>query len=132
MIGIDTNVLIRYIVQDDPVQAKLATHYIENNCSNENPGFINQLVLCEVVWVLKRAYGYDKSIILKVIRQILLTVEFSIENSESSWKALKEYELGSADFSDYIIGISNKENDCEYTITFDKIASQNPNFILLR
>jgi predicted nucleic-acid-binding protein len=132
MIGIDTNVLVRYIVQDDPAQAKVATHYIERNCTADSPGFINRIVLCEIVWILKRAYGYDKSIILNVIRQILLTAEFVTENSDVMWKALKEYESGQADFSDYIIGSSNLENGCECTVTFDKSVSANMDFILLK
>jgi len=132
MVGIDTNVLIRYIVQDDPIQAKLATRFIEHNCTTDTPGFINWIVLCEVVWVLKRAYGYNKPIIINVLRQILLTAEFNIENSDVMWKALKEFESGQADFSDYIIGNSNLENGCEYTITFDKSVSGNPNFLLLK
>jgi len=59
LIGLDTNVLIRYIVQDDEQQARLATDVIENQCSIENPAFINEITLCEIVWVLKRAYHYD-------------------------------------------------------------------------
>ena len=132
MIGIDTNVLIRYIVQDDPVQAKLATDFIENNLSNETPGFINQIVLCEIVWVLKQAYGYDKAVIVNVLRQIVMTAEFTIKNSDITWKALREYEKGNADFSDYIIGNSNIDDGCELTITFDKNASENLNFKLLK
>ena len=66
MIGLDTNVFIRYIVQYYEQQSQLATDVIENQCSVENPAFINEITLCEIVWVLKRAYRYDKSIILVV------------------------------------------------------------------
>lgn len=131
MIGIDTNVLIRYIVQDDPDQSKTASQYLEQNCTVDSPGFLNHLVLCEIVWVLKRAYKYDKVIIVEVLKKILMTAEFSIENSDLVWKAMKEYELGQADFSDYIIGLSNLQNNCEYTVSFDKSVADFPGFVIL-
>ena len=62
--GIDTNVLIRFIVQDDPEQSKRATDFLKNHCSEEAPGFISMVVMCEIVWVLRRAYGYSKSNII--------------------------------------------------------------------
>ncbi len=60
MTGIDTNVLVRYIVQDDPAQSALATTFIEKNCTAKKPGFINLIVLCELTWVLKRAYRAER------------------------------------------------------------------------
>ena len=78
MIGVDTNVLVRYIVQDDVEQSKIASRFIEGLISSSKPGFVNQIVLCELVWVLKRAYHYDKTII--ICRQHTLVVsESSIE-----------------------------------------------------
>ena len=56
MIGLDTNVFIRYIVQDDPEQARLASEIIENQCSVENPAFINEITLCEIIWEIGRAH----------------------------------------------------------------------------
>jgi predicted nucleic-acid-binding protein len=75
LIGLDTNVIIRYIVQDDEQQAKLATDLIESQCSSENPVFINEITLCEIVWVLKRAYGYEKTVIINILRQLLVSRE---------------------------------------------------------
>jgi predicted nucleic-acid-binding protein len=132
MIGLDTNILVRYIVQDDPLQSKHATEFVENHCSVSAPGFINLIVLCELVWVLGRAYGYKKEIITEVIKQILTTKEFMVENSENAWKALNEFLNGKADFSDYIIGYINKNVGCEFTITLDKLASQNKSFKFLK
>jgi len=57
MIGIDTNVLIRHLVQDDPGQSRAATHIMTKQCTRDDPGFINRIVLCEMVWVLESAYG---------------------------------------------------------------------------
>jgi predicted nucleic-acid-binding protein len=128
MIGIDTNVLVRYIVRDDPEQTRIATRFLEKHLTAGNPGFISQVVLCEIVWVLKRAYGYDKSVMLQVIKQILSTQEFKVEHAECAWQAVGDFEKGNADFSDYLIGSSNRLQGCEYTVTFDKEALTHPAF----
>ncbi len=132
MIGLDTNVLLRYIVQDDPIQSKCATEYIESHCSVSNAGFINLIVICEIVWVLKKAYGYNKEIIIDVIKRLLSTKEFIIENSDIVWQAVKEYSNGKAGLADFLIGCSNKNKGCGYTITFDKQSAQGENFRLLK
>ena len=131
MIGIDTNVLVRYIVQDDPRQSKIATNFMERKISVTNPGFINIIVLCELFWVLKRAYKYEKSIICSVIEKILQTKEIIVDHADIVWISLKEYQNGEADFSDYLITNYNCYSECGYTITFDRNASSAKNFKLL-
>lgn len=131
MIGLDTNVFIRYIVQDDEQQAQLATDVIENQCSVENPAFINEITLCEIVWVLKRAYHYDKSIILAVLKQLISGSEVYISSHVDAWEAYADYETGNADFSDYFIARINKKMGCPFTFSFDKKACQHENFKLL-
>lgn len=123
MIGLDTNVLIRYITQDDKDQAEIAGDIIEQNCTIYEPGYINQIVICEIVWVLRRAYGYEKKIVIRVIQKILQTSEMVVENSENVLKALDAYKNGKADYSDYLIAFSNGTAGCKYTITFDKRAA---------
>jgi len=122
MIGIDTNVLVRFIVQDDEKQAAIASEWIES-CSVETPGWISVIVLCETVWVLSRAYAYDKSTVQSVLQRIFLACELEVEQQEHAWSALRDFAQGSADFSDYLIVHMNKSAGCEYTITFDKKAS---------
>jgi predicted nucleic-acid-binding protein len=131
MIGIDTNILIRYITQDDEIQSELATKFIEKNCTGSKPGYINQIVICEIIWVLRRAYGYDKKIVIQVVEKLLRSSEIVVENSPNIWKALNEYENGNADFSDYLIALSNNNAGCDFTITFDKKASGNKLFKIL-
>ena len=87
MIGIDTNVLIRYIVQDDPRQAGAATRFVERACTAESPGFVGLIVLCECVWVLTSAYGYLRSDVSKVLAQILRVAQFRVENPQAVWRA---------------------------------------------
>lgn len=131
MIGLDTNVLVRYVVQDDPEQAAAAAGLIEGKCSAEDPGYISALVLAELVWVLGGAYGYDKSITLAVLRQVLVTAELTVEDPALAWRALTEFEQGPADFADYLIGQGNRARGCSRTYTFDRRAGRSPHFELL-
>jgi len=130
MIGIDTNVLVRYIVQDDERQAAIATKSIEA-CSLGTPGWVSAIVLCETIWVLSRAYGYEKAIIQTVLQRIFLASELVVEKQDQGWLALRDFALGHADFSDYLIAHMNQSAGCEYTITFDKKASNHRLFRLL-
>jgi predicted nucleic-acid-binding protein len=129
--GLDTNVLVRYIVQDDASQARLAEKHIEKNCTSDSPGRVNVIVLCELVWVLSRGYKYDRPIVGSVIRRILSSPELFVEEDDAVWHALKTYEKGSAGFADCLLGIINQRAGASPTITFDKKAAQEPFFELL-
>ncbi|RMG32672.1 MAG: PIN domain-containing protein [Methanobacteriota archaeon] len=129
--GIDTNVIIRYLVQDDPQQSAKVAAFLESHCTEEEPGHIPLIVLCEVVWVLRRAYQYPKSQIVKVLENLLHTAELSIENPEFAWDALRKYKTGNADFSDYLIGRINRHYGCHKTVTLDKTAGRTDDFLLL-
>lgn len=131
MIGLDTNVWIRYIVQDDKQQSKIATDLIEKTCSLSNPAFINEVTLCEIVWVLKRAYRYDKTIILTVLKRLFNINEVRVASLQEALQAYNDYESGNADFSDYFIARINQKFDCKYTFSFDKKACQSQFFKLL-
>lgn len=129
MKGIDTNVLVRYILQDDFKQSQLATDFIENKCSVEEPAFINGVVLCELVWVLESAYGYPGKSVAGVIEKILRIRQFRIHEPEIAWRALHGYSLsGGADFADCYIANLNMYYSCDYTMTFDKKAARSTGF----
>lgn len=129
--GIDTNILIRYIIQDMPEQSMKATKFLERHCTVDNPGHISLIVLCEIVWVLRKAYSYRKEDILNVLLMILSAAEFSFESPAIAWEAMRQYKNGVADFADYLIGELNKSNGCVATITFDKQMGKSSNFKLL-
>ena len=131
MIGLDTNVLIRYIVRDDPVQAGAATRLVESECTADNPGLINPIVLCELFWVLTRGYGYDRVTAARVIRRLLSVQELRIGGAELAWRALRGLEQGEADFADYLIGVSNQEGKALVTYTFDQKAAKSDLFRLV-
>lgn len=128
MIGLDTNVLIRYIVRDDVGQAGASTRLVESECTSENPGLINPIVLCELVWVLTRGYGYDRLTAARVIRRLLSVQELRVAGAESAWRALRHFEKGKADFADYLIGVSNQEGKASFTYTFDQRAAESDLF----
>jgi len=128
MKGIDTNVLVRYIVQDDLKQSRQASHFMENECTPESPAFINSIVVCEMVWVLESAYNYSRENIAKVIEQVLRTREFQIQEPEMLWQSLWGYKHTGADFADHYIASVNAHYGCEYTVTFDKKASKLKHF----
>ncbi|MEN8205531.1 MAG: type II toxin-antitoxin system VapC family toxin [Pseudomonadota bacterium] len=132
MIGLDTNVLIRYIVQDDPKQAGIATRLIESKCTADTPGYISFIVLVEVAWVLARAYGYSRDVISGVLQQVLSTAELVVENHTVAWLALSDYQNSSSNYSDCLIGRIHQENGCEVTVTFDKKAGRIDTFQLLK
>lgn len=111
--------LVRYLVQDDPEQAGLATQLIEGQCSRQSPGRISLVVLCELAWVLLGAYRYPKKSVVAALGQLLITAELEVENEEAARLSLDAYRNGAADFADYVIGYSNKKAGCDVTYTFD-------------
>ena len=131
MIGLDTNVVIRYLVQDDKKQSAAATRFIEKSLTTDVPGYINHITLCEIVWVLQRCYDVTKQQLRDIIEGLLTTKQFIVENVEVAWKALRAYDANRADFCDALIGQANIHSGCEHTVTFDKKAASLPGFDLL-
>ena len=129
MIGLDTNILVRYLAQDDEKQSAIVTKLIENEYDIEGFCFINHIVLCELIWVLQRSYRVKKPQIIEIIKLLLHTTQFTFQSPDIVWKALKSYRNGSADFSDYLTSVINKAQGCEYTLSFDKKALKGENFI---
>jgi predicted nucleic-acid-binding protein len=124
MIGIDTNVLMRYIAQDDKVQSPRATAFIEKECSTTAPGFVGLVVLAEVVWVSESLYGAARQEISDIVRRILSIKQLIVQDAETAWKALRLFESGKADFADCLVASSAFAAGCESVATFDKQAAQ--------
>jgi predicted nucleic-acid-binding protein len=130
MTGIDTNVLVRYLVQDDAEQATRATYFITNECSTDDTGLINRIVLCELVWVLETAYEYPRSAVAMALEKILRTAQFTVEDHQEAWLAFRDYQNG-ADFADALIAAINRRFGCGVTVTFDRRASRQAGFAAL-
>lgn len=131
MVGIDTNILVRYLTQDDTEQARHVSLLLEKYEGQKQCIYINNIVLCELIWVLERGYKYSKQQISLAIRTLLSTQEFVFEHLEASWLALEVYEKNNADFSDALIGEVNKFRGCNTTVTLDIAASKLTTFNLL-
>lgn len=128
MIGLDTNVVIRYLVQDEPIQSNKANHIIEKVVADGEILFISQITLCEIVWVLERCYSISKKERIDVINQLLQTPNIRIESDAVARQALQDFEYcDGVDFSDCIIGRQNSSNNCTFTYTFDKKAAKKLN-----
>lgn len=128
MNAIDTNVLVRIIIQDDEQQTEKALEYVKKN----NEVFINHVVLCEFSWVCMACYGLKKVELIRALDNILRTENFIIEASEIVWAALHEYKLVSADFSDCLIGACAHHRGYLRVGTFDKKASKSQFFELIK
>jgi predicted nucleic-acid-binding protein len=130
MIGLDTNVLVRYIMQDDAKQAPLATRLVES-LSAEAPGFVPLVAVVELAWVLSSAYDLKREQLVQAFEGLLRTKELVIERAEVVWKALRAFQSANADFADCLIARSAASAGCEKTMTFDRGAAKNAGMMLL-
>ncbi len=116
MIAVDTNILVRHLMADDPVQTALATEFLENRLSRQNPGLVSVIVLCELSWTLKRVYGRSDDDILLVIRELLATPTLVVEHAELVGRAI----ASTVSFADALIHLVGAASGCSGTITFDR------------
>jgi len=131
LIALDTNVLVRYLVQDDPKQARTATRFIERNCTDDKPCFIGHIVLCELAWVLESAYDQNREQIAHIIEELLQVGQLDVQQPEVVWRALKDCKNSNAGFPDHVLARVNQSAGCYCTVTFDKKASKQPAFKFL-
>jgi predicted nucleic-acid-binding protein len=122
VIGLDTNVIVRYLTQDDPEQATAAVQVVES-LRADSPGFLSLIVFVEVVWVLESGYRFKKKEIEQVLETLLRSKELLVERAEIVWQALRKFRASRADFADCLIELSGHAADCECTVTFDKNAA---------
>jgi predicted nucleic-acid-binding protein len=128
MIGLDTNVLVRYLTQDDPAQSKKVNALVSDAMTHRRRLHLDGIVLCELVWVLRGAYKLDKSIVVDALDRILDSAQFSIDDRDAAAHALAAYRAESGDFSDYLLGYRNHKAGCDRTVTFDRSLKKSPLF----
>jgi len=129
--GLDTNVLVRYLTQDDLRQAVAAAKEIEGAGSRGELLVVQPLVLCELAWVLESAYGIGRKELADVFERILRTAQFEIPAKDIVWRSLADYRAGRGDFSDHLLGRLNEEAGAPVTITFDKALKGTTRFHVL-
>lgn len=123
MTGLDTNVLVRYVMQDDPRQSARATRLVES-LTPEAPGFVPLVALVELVWVLGGSYGLARSQIASVLEALLRSKELVIDRADIVAQALQRFAGGGADFADALIERTASAAGCATTMTFDPGAAK--------
>ena len=132
MIGLDTNVVVRYLAQDDARQAAIATRLIEGSLSADVRGFISIVTLAEIVWVMSSNYGASRASVAEIVEGLLTAPQLMMERADVLWRALKAYRESEADFSDAVIVELGSDAGCSKTVTFDRQAGALPGFEALR
>ena len=130
MVGLDTNVLVRYIAQDEPKQAAQAARLIESLSAAE-PGFVASIVLVEAMWVMEDVYSATRERLADIVETLLETETLVVESAEQAWRALALFRKGKADFADCLISRTCLAGGCTVTWTFDKAAARDGGMKLL-
>jgi predicted nucleic-acid-binding protein len=128
MQGLDTNVVVRYVTQDDEEQFRRADALFTAAASSGNKLYINAIVLCELVWVLRGAYKQPRERIAAVLSALLETPEVVVEDADLARHALADWQDGRQDFADCFIGRRNERSGCKTTLTFDKSLAKSALF----
>lgn len=131
MIGLDTNVICRYLLGDDPAQTRKATQVIEGGRKRGVPCFLSKITLCEMVWVFETCTSMDRPAIVRTLDGLLHSDGLELEDRSMVRRALNLFGSGKADFADYLIGESNVAEGCEKTVTFDTGLEGAPGFEVL-
>jgi predicted nucleic-acid-binding protein len=129
MIGLDTNILVRYVTQDDPVQSRIASDVFERRISKANPGFVSVVVMAELAWVLDRAYGFTPAEIASVLERLLQLEVLEVERAPAGFIAMIAVRDGTGSFADALIAELATQAGCAHTLTFDRQALRINGFV---
>ena len=131
MIGVDTNVLLRALIHDDAAQGRRVALLAERVAAVDENLFVDDVVLCEVVWTLRTGYKLSRERIAEIVDDVLETELFAFEDRNLLREALHAYRTGPGDFADYLIGLRNARAGCDHTVTFDRALKAHSSFVLL-
>jgi predicted nucleic-acid-binding protein len=120
MIGLDTNLIVRYLAQDDPVQSPRASAVFERQLTQQEPGFVSAVAVVETAWVLKRAYKVSDQEIARAVERLLQSDVLVVENEQEVFTAMIALKEGRGAFSDALIGALGAKAGCSCTLTFDR------------
>lgn len=129
MIALDTNVVVRYLVQDDAAQCELADELFDQ-LDPQNPGFVPLVVVAEIAWVLGRSYRLPPEAVHRHLEELLASDDLDFEDAETVWRALLRAK-GGADFADALIADTADLVGCEEIVTFDRRAAEHAGMRLL-
>jgi predicted nucleic-acid-binding protein len=131
VIGLDTNILARFLLHDDRLQSPKADA-IMGSLTAEEPGWVGVATLLELVWVLGSRNRFNRLAIASVLDRILSREEIAIEQPDCVQNALLLFRKGKADFADCLIASSAKAAGCTKTVTFDRVASRDAGMQLIQ
>lgn len=131
MIGIDTNVIVRLIVNDDERQSRAAERFIREHGGSGTPCFVSNMILIETVWVLETVYGFDRSAVADALAGVLEAEQLEFDSPVDIAAAVEDFRQGRAEFADCLIGRINLLAGCSHTVTFDRKAAKLTGFKLL-
>ena len=132
MIGIDTNVLLRYLTQDDARQSRVATRFVEEQLTQVNPGHVSLVTVAETAWVLESRFAASQAEVVDLVSHLMSDPRFVVQDQRAVWLALEAVERSAVDFPDALIAFVNREHGCTNTVTFDAKAARIPGMTLLR
>lgn len=118
MLGIDTNVLVRLLVEDDAEQTRRAQRLVARAVEAGDAVVISLLVLLETEWVMRSRYAFEKDAVLRSLRRLLEAREFDFEDEPAIEEALYRYHESAAGFADCLIAAHNRRLGCAATATF--------------
>jgi predicted nucleic-acid-binding protein len=130
VIGLDTNILVRFLTHDDPKQTPIAIDIITNRVSEDVPGFVSLVTLAETAWVLDRIYGLDKRKIGEAMRSLAQLPAIRLQSEAEAMGAIVAAQRDGADIPDVLIATLGLTSGCMTTLTFDRKASRLPGFEL--
>jgi len=131
MIGLDTNILVRYLTQDDPLQSAKASEILERRLTLRNPGYVSVIAMVETVWVLDRAYGLTAQEIAAAVERMLQVEVLVIESEQEVFSAMVALKQGHGSFADALIAGLGTRAGCTRTLTFDRKATRLAGFQLV-
>lgn len=129
MIALDTNVLVRFLVEDDPGESRRARKLIEEGLVQDQPFFVADVVLCEVVWVLRSNYRLPKGATLEILEKLLHAAQLTFSSSDRIARALRAFRSGRGDFADYLIREEARDFGYPTLATFDRDLLKEPGFV---
>lgn len=128
MIALDTNILVRFLVEDDPTQTERARKTLQTAVESDVPCYISDVVLCEIVWVLETSYEFKKAEIVEVLGKLLQATHLAFSARDQLYRALEAYGAGRGDFADYLIREHARGAGCQAVVTFERKLLKEPGF----
>lgn len=128
MTGLDTNVILRYLLQDDAAQTLQANQILDQWLSHDNPGFLSLVTVLEVVWVLRSLLKRSPTQIASHLENLLAADSLVLQNEQQVFEAAFALKRGDGEFEDALIGALNAWAGCSHTLTFDRKAARLPYF----